>query len=184
MGAPDAILVLLDGVRHVDDSSHRAAPIRPVGDIFGAPISHNANHQPAVSCTGIAQLKQPRETLGQVMAAEQGLGPCGPVVPSRRGPSGTGGVARLLGVKQTAMANKGRLIMDTLRTGLLDPEHCRRDLLDHNPPVWLLEVDGLLVDARWLPEAVQVQAWQRGLIPYVPARAGRDDPAGSSASRS
>ncbi len=78
------------------------------------------------------------------------------------------------------MANKGRLIMDTLRIGLLDPEYCRRDLLDRNPLVWLLEVDGLLVDARWLPEAVQVQAWQRGLIPYVPAQAGGDDPAAAS----
>jgi hypothetical protein len=30
-------------------------------------------------------------------------------------------LASLLGVKQTTMANKGRLIMDTLRIGLLDP---------------------------------------------------------------
>jgi hypothetical protein len=90
-------------------------------------------------------------------------------------------LASLLGVKQTTMANKGRWIMDTLRIGLLDPEYCRRDLLDHNPLVWMLEVDGLLVDARWLPEAVQVQAWQRGLIPYVPARAGGGDPASPSA---
>src|SRR6266571_1086364 len=75
MGAPDAILVLLDGVRHVDDSSHRAAPIRPVGDILGAPILHNANHQPAVSCTGIAQLKQPRETLRRSWRRSRGSGP-------------------------------------------------------------------------------------------------------------
>ena len=74
--------------------------------------------------------------------------------------------------------------MDTLHIGLMDPGYCRRDLLDRNPLVWLLEVDGLLVDAHRLPEAVQVQAWQRGLIPYVPARAGRNDPAGSSAPRS
>ena len=89
-------------------------------------------------------------------------------------------LASLLGVKQTTMANKGRLIMDTVRISLLDPEYCRRDLLDHNPLVWMLEVDGLIVDARWLPEAVQVQAWQRGLIPYVPAQASGDDPAAPS----
>jgi hypothetical protein len=91
-------------------------------------------------------------------------------------------LASLLGVKQTTMANKGRLIMDTLGIGLLDPEYCRGELLDRNPLVWMLEVDGLIVDARWLPEAVQVQAWQRGLIPYVPAQAGGDDPAAPSAS--
>jgi hypothetical protein len=51
------------------------------------------------------------------------------------------------------------------------------------PLVWLLEVGGMVVDARWLPEAVQVQAWQTGLIPYVPAHAGGDDPAESLAAR-
>jgi Domain of unknown function (DUF6398) len=91
-------------------------------------------------------------------------------------------LASLLGVKQTTMANKGRLIMDTLRIGLLDPEYCRGELLDRNPLVWMLEVDGLIVDAHSLPEAVQVQAWQRGLIPYVPARAGGDHPTAPSAS--
>jgi hypothetical protein len=49
--------------------------------------------------------------------------------------------------------------------------------------VWLLEVGGMVVDARWLPEAVQVQAWQIGLIPYLPAHAGGDDPAESLAAR-
>lgn len=83
-------------------------------------------------------------------------------------------LAGLLGVKQATMANKGRLIMDTIRIGLMDPEYSRRDVLDNNPIVWLLQVDGLLVDARHLPEALQVQAWRRGLIPYVPARATGD----------
>ena len=81
-------------------------------------------------------------------------------------------MADLLGVKQTTMANKGRLIMGTLNIGLMDPEFSRRDILDKNPITWLLEVNGLLVDARQLPESVQVQAWRSGLIPYVPAQAG------------
>lgn len=92
--------------------------------------------------------------------------------PAQRPHLRTDELASLLGVKQTTMANKGRLIMDTLGIGLLDPGYCRAELLDRNPLVWMLEVDGLIVDARWLPEAVQVQAWQRGLIPYVPTQAG------------
>lgn len=80
-------------------------------------------------------------------------------------------MADLLGVKQTTMANKGRLIMDTLKIGLMDPEFSRRDVIDKNPMTWLLEVNGLLVDARHLPEALQVEAWRRGLIPYVPGQA-------------
>jgi hypothetical protein len=82
----------------------------------------------------------------------------------------TDDLADLLGVKQTTMTNKGRLIADLLRIGLMDPEFSRRDMIDKNPMVWLLEVDGFLVDARRLPPELQVQAWQRGLIPYVPAQ--------------
>jgi len=83
-------------------------------------------------------------------------------------------LARLLGVKQTTMTNKGRFIMDTLDIGLMDPEYSRRDMLEHNPMVWLLEIDGLLVDARHLPEAIQVELCRHGLIPYVPAQANDD----------
>ncbi len=80
-------------------------------------------------------------------------------------------MAELLGVKQTTMANKGRLIIDTLNIGLMDPEFSRSEIIDRNPMTWFLEVDGLIVDARQLPELLQVEAWRRGLIPYVPAQA-------------
>jgi hypothetical protein len=46
------------------------------------------------------------------------------------------------------MANKDRLIMDTLGIGLLDPQYSRSAMLDKNPMVWMLQVDGLVVDAR------------------------------------
>lgn len=58
--------------------------------------------------------------------------------------------------------------MDSLHIGLMDPEFSRRDSIERNPMVWLLQVDGLLVDARDLPEALQVELCRRGLIPFVP----------------
>jgi hypothetical protein len=33
---------------------------------------------------------------------------------------------------------------------------------------WLLQVDGMLVDIRQAPRRLQVQAFESGLIPYVP----------------
>ena len=93
-------------------------------------------------------------------------------------------LADLLGVKQATMANKGRLIMDTLRIGLLDSEYSRSDMLDQNPMVWMVQVNDLIVDARWLPEALQVEAWRRGLIPYVPAHTAPGNPTEPSAIRS
>jgi uncharacterized protein DUF6398 len=79
-------------------------------------------------------------------------------------------LARLLGVKQRFMADKGRLIMNTLR--ISHPDWSRRDIIEKNPLVWLVEIKGMVVDARRLPEQIQVEAWRRGLIPFVPAQAG------------
>ena len=54
-------------------------------------------------------------------------------------------LAQLLGVKQTTMTNKGRLIMDTLDIGLMDPEFSRCEMIERNPMMWMLEIDGLLL---------------------------------------
>jgi hypothetical protein len=103
--------------------------------------------------------------------------------PAQRPHLRTDELAELIGVKQATMANKGRLILDTLGIGLLDPEYSRSDMLDQNPMDWMIQVDGLVVDARWLPEPLQVELWRRGLIPYVPAQATPGDPARPSAVR-
>ncbi len=75
-----------------------------------------------------------------------------------------------LGVKKTTMANKAAMIRDLLKLGHHDTEIMRRDLIDSSPLTWLLEVDGLLVDARQLPPALQRQALELGLIPYIPGQ--------------
>lgn len=80
-----------------------------------------------------------------------------------------------LGVKKTTMANKARLIRDTLKLSHLDGEFMRRDLVEANPLTWLLEVDGMLVDIRRAPLRLQVQAFELGLISYVPG-AGDERP--------
>ncbi len=35
--------------------------------------------------------------------------------------------------------------------------------------VWMLQVNGLVMDARTVPLGIQVEAFQGGLIPYIPA---------------
>jgi hypothetical protein len=34
--------------------------------------------------------------------------------------------------------------------------------------VWLIQVNGLIVDARHMPRGVQEEAFRLGLIPYLP----------------
>jgi hypothetical protein len=50
----------------------------------------------------------------------------------------------------------------------MDREFCRRELLEDHPLAWLVEVNGMLVDARWLPPELQAEARRRGLIPDLP----------------
>lgn len=80
-------------------------------------------------------------------------------------------LSQWLGVKKTTMANKARLIRDSVKMSHFDTQFMRRDLVEASPLTWLLEVDGMLVDIRRAPVHLQVQAFELGLIPYVPGAA-------------
>ncbi len=67
------------------------------------------------------------------------------------------------------MANKARRICDLVDLGPFDFEFSRHDLLLRYPFAWFVEVDGIPVDARWLPPELQAEARRRGLIPDLPS---------------
>ncbi|MGH2984620.1 MAG: hypothetical protein ACRDK5_10285 [Solirubrobacterales bacterium] len=70
-----------------------------------------------------------------------------------------------LGVPKSTMAGKSRRIRDELGLDSLDLDLCRRELVESHPLAWLVEMNGMLVDARMLPVGVQREAHERGLIP-------------------
>jgi hypothetical protein len=78
-------------------------------------------------------------------------------------------LAERFGVSQQTMMAKSRTIRDELGLIQFDPEWCLPALLKDNPLVWMLEVDGLIMDARTAPRQIQEQAYQQGLIPFIPA---------------
>jgi hypothetical protein len=78
-------------------------------------------------------------------------------------------LAAAVGVKQTTMANKAAMISRSLGIGIFEPDLTRAAMLEQHPLVWIVEVDGLLVDARTLPEAMQAEARRLGLIPDLAA---------------
>lgn len=63
------------------------------------------------------------------------------------------------------------------------PEFLRAEMIDANPVIWFIEVNGLPYDARELPVEIQVEAYLKGIIPYVPDL-GRDATAALTAPRS
>jgi hypothetical protein len=79
------------------------------------------------------------------------------------------GLAEALGVVRTTMANKAGLINKTLGLGIFEPGLTRVTVLEQHPIAWLVEVDGLIVDARMLPAELQKEARRRGLIPDIDA---------------
>jgi hypothetical protein len=52
---------------------------------------------------------------------------------------------------------------------MLDPDWTLPSRLDKNPLVWMLNVNGLLMDIRSAPREAQEVAFENGLIPYIPA---------------
>ena len=75
----------------------------------------------------------------------------------------------MFGVSQSSGANKAKVIRDMLKMYQLDPNWCLPSKIDDNPMVWILQVNGMMVDVRHMPREVQVIAYEKGLIPYIPA---------------
>ena len=78
-------------------------------------------------------------------------------------------VCATFGVGQSTASAKARVISDALHAHRMDPAWTLPSLVDQNPLVWMAEVNGVLVDLRYMPRDLQVIAYEKGMIPYVPA---------------
>ena len=79
-----------------------------------------------------------------------------------------GDLCQLFGVSKSAGSAKARAIAKMLRIGVADPRWYRPSRLGENPLAWMIEVNGLIVDARYESRKFQEEAFRLGLIPYVP----------------
>ncbi len=78
-----------------------------------------------------------------------------------------------LGVAKSTLSGKAKQIRDLLKMSWGTPEFLREDMIEASPAIWYIEVNGLIMDARTLPLPTQAQAFELGVIPYIPAL-GRD----------
>ncbi len=67
-------------------------------------------------------------------------------------------------------SSHSKKIREALKMSQMDPNWTLPSRLGDNPMVWMLQVNGFMVDARQLPLEVQEIAFAKGLIPYVPSR--------------
>jgi hypothetical protein len=73
------------------------------------------------------------------------------------------------GVSQASGSAKSKAIRELLRLRPFDLEWTLPSRMEDNPLVWMLNVNGLLMDIRHAPREAQEVAFQKGLIPYIPA---------------
>jgi len=66
------------------------------------------------------------------------------------------------------MQAKSKQIRDLLNIDLMDPDWTLPSKMDSNPMAWMIQVNGLIIDARHAPRWVQEEAFNKGLIPYIP----------------
>jgi len=72
-------------------------------------------------------------------------------------------------VGQSTVQGKSKLIRDLLDMYQSEPNWSLPSRIDSNPMVWMLSVDGMVVDVRDMPRDIQEVAFQKGLIPYIPS---------------
>jgi hypothetical protein len=73
------------------------------------------------------------------------------------------------GVSEASGSAKSKAIRDLLKLRPFDPEWTLPSRMEDNPLVWILNVNGLLMDIRQAPREAQEVAFNKGLIPYIPA---------------
>jgi hypothetical protein len=78
-------------------------------------------------------------------------------------------LSEAFGVSKSTMSSKAKQVRDMLKMDYFSAEFQRAGMIAQNPAIWFIQVNGLIVDARSASVEIQVEAYRRGFIPYVPA---------------
>jgi hypothetical protein len=87
-----------------------------------------------------------------------------------------GDIDKWFGVGESTSLGKSKLIRQMLKIRQFDHHWMLPSRLEESPLIWILNVNGLMMDIRDCPREAQEVAFQKGLIPYIPAdRDGGED---------
>jgi hypothetical protein len=78
-------------------------------------------------------------------------------------------LCRLMGVSPSTGGNKAGEIRKMFDMHQFDPNWTVPSMMDRNPMVWFVSIDGIIVDIRREPREIQEIAYQKGIIPYIHA---------------
>ena len=77
-------------------------------------------------------------------------------------------IASYFGLSPNTMQGKSKQIRDLLGMYQMDPDWTLPSKMDDNLLAWMIQVNGIVIDARSAPRWVQEEAFRKGLIPYIP----------------
>ena len=77
-------------------------------------------------------------------------------------------IASYFGLSPSTMQAKSKQIRDLLDMYQMDPDWTLASKMDDNLLTWMIQVNGIVIDARSAPRWVQEEAFRKGLIPYIP----------------
>ena len=72
------------------------------------------------------------------------------------------------GVGKSTGQAKSKQIRDLMDMYQMDPNWCLPSKVEDNLLVWMVEVNGFIMDIRQAPREVQEEALRKGIIPYLP----------------
>jgi hypothetical protein len=85
-------------------------------------------------------------------------------------------IYEFFGIAESTGQNKSKQIRDALGMGVMSPDWTLPSRLADNPLVWMVEINGLIVDIRRSSPELQRLAYEEGLIPFIPADRSSRDP--------
>jgi len=80
-----------------------------------------------------------------------------------------GDITGWFGISKNTAGGKATEIKNLLNLSYFNTEFSLKSLIDGNPMIWYLKVNGYLVDIRQMPRGAQEEACRKGMIPYIPA---------------
>ena len=78
-------------------------------------------------------------------------------------------IDKVLGVGESTGQGKSKLIRNMLKIRQFDHRWTLPSKMEDIPAMWMLEINGFILDVRRCPRDVQQAAFEKGLIPYIPA---------------
>ena len=85
-------------------------------------------------------------------------------------------IYEFFGIAESTGQNKSKQIRDALGMGVMSPDWTLPSRLADNPLVWMVQINGLMIDIRRSPPELQRLAYEKGLIPFIPAEGSSPDP--------